>query len=318
MHKVGDFANVAIGHCNMACNRIDAGDLAEAEGALQRAQQIEISIDNVGAGIGATYLLRALSLCHLGRYGAALAQAEAGVESMRRYQPGNLDRAELRLAQCWWHLGQWARVAAILSAREPDAQASLPARLQHARLARAYAQDSGSDRRTATAAHHKLLSLWDEFFATDERARPDLALPLRIELADGGNPLAALAQIDAARAHAQRIGHLGTVQAAHIRAAAVATASDPARACREALAALALAARGIGNTVLLPGELWLHAGRGLLAAGDPKGLEVLEKGRDWVRRTAQDEVPEPFRDGFLHRNPVNRELLALAARAGVD
>jgi hypothetical protein len=117
---------------------------------------------------------------------------------------------------------------------------------------------------------------------------------------------------------AQRIGHLGTVQAAHIRAAAVAAESDPARARHEAHAALALAARGVGNTVLLPGELWLHTGRALLAAGDPMGLEVLAQGRDWVRRTAQDEVPEPFRNGFLHRNPANRELLALAARAGVD
>jgi hypothetical protein len=40
----------------------------------------------------------------------------------------------------------------------------------------------------------------------------------------------------------------------------------------------------------------------------------LAQGRDWVLRTARDEVPEPFRDSFLHRNPVNRELLAVAAR----
>ncbi len=313
MRKVGDFANLAINHANLACNRIDAGDLAEADAALRRAQQIEVSIDIVGAGVGTTQLLRALSLCHLGRYGAALAQAEAGVESMRRYQPGNLDRAELRLAQCWGHLGQWARVAAILSAREPGAQASLSARLQHARLAWACAQGGGSDRRAATAARQQLLALWDEFFSADERARPDLALPLRIELADPEDPQAALAQIDAARAHAQRIGHLGTVQAAHIRAAAVATPHDPARARREALAALALADQGRTNTFLLPGELWLHAGRALLAADDPKALEVLAQGREWVRRTTQDEVPEPFRDSFLHRNPVNRELLALPA-----
>jgi len=28
-------------------------------------------------------------------------------------------------------------------------------------------------------------------------------------------------------------------------------------------------------------------------------------------------VPEPFRDSFLQRNPVNRELLALASRSVV-
>jgi DNA-binding SARP family transcriptional activator len=314
MRKLGDFGNLAIGHSNLACNRIDAGDLAEAEAALQRAQQIEVSIDNVGAGVGVTQFLRALSLCHLGRYGSALAQAEAGVESMRRYQPGNLDRAELRLAQCWWHLGQWARVGTILSAREPDADSSLPARLAHARLAVAYAQEAGADRGAAQAARAQLFALWDEFFAADERTRPDLALPLRIELADPDDPEAALAQIEAARAQAQRIGHLGTVQAAHIRAAALATLHDPARARREARAALALADRGRNNTCLLPAELWLHAGRALLAAADPQATTVLAQGCDWVRTTAQEHVPEPFRDAFLHRNPANRELLELAAR----
>jgi hypothetical protein len=258
-----------------------------------------------------------LTLCHLGRYGAALAQAEAGVASMRRCQPGYLDRAELRLAQCWSHLGQWARVAAILAACEPDADSSLPARLAHARLSWAYAQQAGLDRSAARAAHAKLLALWSEFFASDERARPDLALPLRIELADSDDPEAALAQIDAAREQAQRIGHLGTVQAAHIRAAAIAAVHDPVRACGEALAALALHAQGRSHSFLLPAELWLHAGRALLAAQDPKAVDVLARGRDWVHATAQNEVPESFRDSFLHRNPANRELLALAARMRV-
>jgi hypothetical protein len=75
-----------------------------------------------------------------------------------------------------------------------------------------------------------------------------------------------------------------------------------------------MAEHGISNAVLLPAELRLHAGRALLAADDPRGLAVLAQGRDWVLRTARDEVPEPVRDSFLHRTPVNRELLAVAAR----
>jgi DNA-binding SARP family transcriptional activator len=309
-----DYGNLSVGYGNLAVNRIDAGALAEADLALRHAERAQAAAD-IASTTGATQVLRALALCHLGRYGRALAQAEGGVESMRRQQPGYLDRAELRLAQCWWHLGQWARVAAILSARQPDAQSSLSVRVTHGRLAWAYALGGGAGRHTAAVvARERLVALCEEFFASDARGRPDLALPLRIELADAGDANAALAQIDAARVQAQRIGHLGTVQAAHIRAAAVAAAHDPARARREALAALALAERGIGNTVLLPAELWLHAGRALLAAADPQAAQVLKQGRDWVHRTAQNEVPEPFRDGFLTRNPVNRDLLALAAR----
>ena len=66
---------------------------------------------------------------------------------------------------------------------------------------------------------------------------------------------------------------------------------------------------------MLPAELWLHCGRALAAAGDAAHAgEVLARGRAWLHATAREHVPEPFRDSFLHRNPVNRELLALAAR----
>jgi hypothetical protein len=51
------------------------------------------------------------------------------------------------------------------------------------------------------------------------------------------------------------------------------------------------------------------------AAGDSaQATQLLATGRDWLQRTASEFVPEAFRDSFLHRNPVNRELLVLAAR----
>jgi hypothetical protein len=69
------------------------------------------------------------------------------------------------------------------------------------------------------------------------------------------------------------------------------------------------------TSALLPAELWLNCGRALAAAGDAAhATEVLARDHDWLHSTAAEQVPEPFRDGFLHRNPVNRELLALASR----
>jgi hypothetical protein len=147
--------------------------------------------------------------------------------------------------------------------------------------------------------------------ATD---RPDLRLPLQIALAADDEPGPALRRLDALRAEAEGIGHLGSALAARIRAAGVAVNVDPARARREALGALALAEER-QTTALLPAELWLHCGRALAAAGDAAHAgEVISRGRDWLHATAAQEVPEPFRDSFLRRNPVNRELLALAAR----
>ena len=43
---------------------------------------------------------------------------------------------------------------------------------------------------------------------------------------------------------------------------------------------------------------------------------ALDQALQWVQDTARRQVPAEFRDSFLHRNPANRELLALAARLG--
>jgi tetratricopeptide (TPR) repeat protein len=313
----GELSNLSVACCNLACNRLDAGDLVAADRSLQQGQQVLLAFDDFGGHIGGLQLIRALALCHLSRYGEALNHAEHSIESMRRYQPGFVPRAELRLAHCWWHLGQWARVGSILSARVPEAGASLSERVAHARLAWACARESGGDRAAASAARNALRAALAELSALPEGVRPDLSLPLRIDLASELDAAAALHALDATRVAAERIGHAGSALAAHIRAADIAVDHDPQRARTEALAALALAAQGRQNTVLLPAELWLHATRALQAAGDTDAAQrVLKEGRCWLHQTAREQVPEPFRESFLHRNPANRALLALAARLG--
>ncbi len=311
----GELSNWSVACGNLACNRIDAGDLRAADRSVQQGQQVMLAFDDMGGHIGGLQVLRALTLCHLGRYREALAHAEQSIESMQRSQPGFVPRAALRLAHCWWHLGQWARVAGILAAQVPDASASLSERVGHGRLAWACARESGVGREAAAAARERLQAALSELRALPGGTRADLALPLRIELADALDPEAALHDLEAIRREAERIGHGGTVLAARIRAASVAADHEPARARREALAALDLAARGLHNTVLLPGELWLHCSHALAAAGDrDQARRVLQQGVVWLEQTASEHVPELFREGFLHRNPVNRELLALAAR----
>ena len=310
-HRSGKLSNASVACSNMACNRIDAGDLQAAERSLLQGQQIITLYDGFGAHLGLLQVLRALSLCHLGRYGDALAQAEQAVQSMRQYQPGHVDHALLRLGMCWWHLGQWSRLTQLLASVTLDARASVSVRVQHARLSDEVARAGAGGAAAGAAARQ---ALRNELAAIGTVDRPDLRLPLQIALTDDDEPVLALRNLDALRAEAERIGHLGAALAVRIRAAGVAAGVDPSRARREALAALALADER-QTTVLLPAELWLNCGRALQAAGDfAQATEVLARGRIWLHATAAEHVPEPFRDSFLHRNSVNRALLALASR----
>jgi hypothetical protein len=59
----------------------------------------------------------------------------------------------------------------------------------------------------------------------------------------------------------------------------------------------------------------LFGAQALALAGRPEAAGSLAlTGAEWLQRTAQAAMPEPFRDSFLQRNPVNRALLTLAAR----
>ncbi len=312
MRAAGDANNLHVACGNLACNRIDAGDLAAADAALLQGQRIIASHEGLDGGLPQLQVLRALVLCHLGRYGDALSQAEQCVESSGRSLPALLPRVRLRQAQCWWHLGQWARVAQALQAIELGEDGDLLAMVMHARLQLAYARAHSGGGGAAATASARLRKLCERLRAEGER--PDLSLMLRIELAADEEPAVALAELAQVAQEARRIGHLGTARAAHLRAAALATPHDAAVARREARAALALADDGCIDTITLPAELWLHAGRALAAAGDASAASVIERGRRWLVDTAANQVPESYRDSFLNRNPVNRDLLTFASR----
>jgi tetratricopeptide (TPR) repeat protein len=304
---LGDLS-AASGACGgFACNRLDAGDILAADQSLQQGQQMLVAYDEFGGHAGQLHLLRALALSHLGRFDQALTQAELGLDSSRQYQLARLEFAQLRMASVWGHLGQWSRLMQLLAVVQVDEDTPSAARVLRARLAWQAAQALANG---LAAARQGLV---DELARLDPVGRPDLRFPLVLDLALAPGALDPLMQIDAARQEAQRIGHLGLVLAANVCAAAI--EPDPTQARQAALAALALAAQGRQTVALLPAALWLHCGRALRLAGDnSKADEVLNQGRDWLRTTAAEHVPEPFRDSFLNRQPIHRELLALASR----
>jgi uncharacterized ferritin-like protein (DUF455 family) len=61
-------------------------------------------------------------------------------------------------------------------------------------------------------------------------------------------------------------------------------------------------------------QIWLEAVRALDETDPDEQRRLVQRAARWVNETAQKRVPPEFRDSFLNRNPVNRELLTLASR----
>ena len=108
---------------------------------------------------------------------------------------------------------------------------------------------------------------------------------------------------------------LGVALAGHVRAAACALAqAAPRRAWPHVEAALHLAGDRQPDSFYLP-ELWLVAAQVHQALGRGQDASnACQHGLRWVHQVADQHMPEGFRDSFLHRNPINRELQALAAK----
>lgn len=291
---------------NLACNRIDAGDLDAADEALVRGQQWLATSEEQQAQAPILQLLRALVLGGLQRYGDALTQVQLALDTTRRYQPAYLPRAQLREAQLWALLGQWGRVHQALQAVAPVlADAGWPPRLMHAVLQHQAARVGLGQ---ADAGWQAMAQLRDEI---GPHIRPDLRLPLRIEMAAQLPPEAAWDELQAVAQEAMRLGHRGSALAAWVRAAGLVDIGEvPARTAAEA--ALALWQRGVRSVHLAPAEAWLHIGRGLQAAGDARHAALWREGAAKLRRVADEQVPEPFRDSFLRRQPVHEALLRCA------
>ncbi|MDP2370978.1 ATP-binding protein [Rhodoferax sp.] len=304
----GNLSNVAVVLGSLTCNRLDAGDLDAAREHLLRGLQITALHDDLGAHKGSMYAMLGLCTSQAGHYGDALLQIELAIELMHQHARGVEVFAHLRLAVCWRHLGQWARMQRILDSPVVRDNEMLAPRVNAALLQHHLAVARGQSTGTV---------LQDALDRLPQGERPDLRLPLLIEYACTLPAPAALLQLEAVRLEAQALQHEGTVLAAMVRGAGIAADVDPIAAARYARSALALSTRR-QSTMLLPAELWLHGARALLAAGETApARQLLAIGREWLRCTARDRVPEPFRDSFLNRNPVNRDLLALARQRHV-
>ena len=157
-----------------------------------------------------------------------------------------------------------------------------------------------------------------------ERARsvtqPGVIGRLRVTLEQAiGEPAEALCEAtqDVLR-ETRELGMDGMAQMAWAVRAAGLLEHDPAAAADAARHVLAGLGRHDAPGLYRPWA-WLSAARALHAVGVPTAAaSVLHDALAWLdQRLRHGDVPAAFRDSFLHRNPVHRELFALAAHWGL-
>lgn len=243
-----------------------------------------------------------------GCFGPALAALEATLPAFEATGAVFWAQAcRLVLVPLWLNLGQPARAVPLLQP-EPE---GLPAWLQADRLL--------LQLELARALRQPLPALALQRVGPLAEADPHRKLALRVRALAHLPPEESVAQATPLAAELGRHERLGVVAALHVhRGRAWLALGRADEAAADALAVLALLERGVAPDSMYRPQAWWLAHQALAAAGRPDdAARALDQGAVWVTRVALPQVPPAFIDSFLHRNAVNRELLAAAARRGV-
>jgi tetratricopeptide (TPR) repeat protein len=240
-----------------------------------------------------------------GCFGPALAALEA---TLPRFEATGAvfwaQACRLVLAPLWLNLGQAGRAVPLLQP-EPE---GLPAWLQADRLllqlelARALRQPPPAQ------AMQRVGPLAE--------ADPQRGLALRVRALAYLPPDGCVAEAAPLAAELGRYERQGVVAALHVhRGQAWLALGRADEAAADARSVLALLGQGIAPDSMYRPQAWWLAGRALAAAGQAdEAARALAQGAEWITQVALPQVPPAFVDSFLHRNPVNRGLLAAAAR----
>jgi DNA-binding SARP family transcriptional activator len=240
-----------------------------------------------------------------GRFAEALALIVPALEWFRANDNAFWTQmCQLELARLYVTLGQPARAQQLMADFEPASTSSRISLLMgRARIAKTLGQASRAFVEEAAAL-------------TPQTERPMvLGWIVAIELVSHQEPPAALQLIESALADATNRHSRGWARALRLRRIeSLVRAGRAGDAVRDA-APLMREIREHGEFWLYAPEYWWGFHRAFEAAGDaPAAREALTLGRDWILKTALPNVPADFRDSFLHRNPLNRDLLAAAHR----
>lgn len=242
-------------------------------------------------------------LRNLGCYREAIdlmEEAARGFEVGR--SPMQIASVHHQLAMLWVHLGQPGRAQPLVSADLPEQTVVQQAQRLAFRALVLHAQG-----RPAVDEVRRALALVPNPDSLAHRMWTLVATVL-VPPQEGEALAASLA------AWARERERLGLALGGHGRAARCAWAQGSwERALPHVEAALRLARDVQPDLYYLP-ELWWVAAQVYAAAGSSDERRVVVRtGADWIARIAREHVPDPFRDTFLQRNPINAQLLQWAA-----
>lgn len=304
--QCGDLSTAVTGLANLAISQFYAGELPDAVDCIERGMRLRRD-DASGQGLGAGIeMSHANMLRDLGRYREALPTLERVLAAFR--DEGNelwSANVEAHLALLWIALGQNARAQALVAKAAP---AGVPPFIAARRLTVA----AQLLRIQGRAAHRPLEEATRLLEGAD---RADVRLILQMERSLQLDPASAVdlcastvAESERRELHGLRVGAtLRWIEAA-LRNGDVQSAAHLAQGVAEELPRLT------PPGFYLPEGWWIVQGA-LDAADDRRAADfALRRAADWIRGTALPNVPDEFRDGFLHRNPINRAVLAAASR----
>lgn len=290
---------------NAAAGQSKQGRVREACALSAQARQVALATGEVGR----VRLLQMQSphahrLRDVGRYDEALPLLEEALQGLQAEgSDTDVTMAAQRLALLYFFLGQPARAQRTLAEVRPRVPPGIAMfqRVLQAELALA----TGGDALTPTREALGLIADTNDVFH-----RMATLFASRIVGAEEGEALAAGLAVWAGVQ-----GRQGLAMSGHVRAAAAAAAQGAwRRALPHAQAALTLVVEHQPES-FYQGEVWLVAARVLAALGrEAEAQRALDDGWRWVMTVHDQHTPPPYRESFLQRNPVNRELLALHTR----
>ena len=306
-HAAADVPSELILRVNLGINLAETGRFAAALEPLQVAYRLRESAPELRTAAPFIEVSLGDVLRCVGEYAEAIDWLTRALAAVGEFAPHFAAGVHNHLALTWLHLGHSARayqqlqqVAGVAEA-PPSHRAKTQLLLARCALAQ---NDAAGVARTLDAA--RALTSGTARYATLAQA----AL-LASRLAEPA---------EAYRVATKILLEAGRRQMQGVRMAALASAARSALACNQtavavghAVEALALWLEHVPDDFYI-GEVWVAAVESLRAAGDSRADAVLAISCEWIRATARDRVPEPFRDSFLKRNPSNGALLVAASR----
>jgi len=302
----GDIAELATLTSNLATVEANLGRVPQALALAERSLALQAQLGGTHGPEGAvveTYV--GLYLGMVGRYAEALQRLDAAIDCFERDgQVLWIAVASHHKAQLLIDLGQFARAQQALGYEQPATIDHVRAR--GATIAARIERALGKSGRTHIDHAVALLS---------SGADPHVRMHVILEAGVHDDPAIAAQRCDDVVRMATSLEFAGVAMKARLlRAHALSRAGDT-EAAAEAMRGLVAQLPELQPADLYFGHAWWLASRVFEANGDgDRSLMALGQGAQWVRRVALPNVPEPFRESFLDRNPTNRALLAAADR----